>query len=114
MTVSKTLGGGMPLAAVITTAKIEEALPRSAASPSTPRHVSDPLPAAVGLAVLKVIERREAARTRRARWAPTCAAASRAAARHEEIGDVRGMGLLRGVELVKDRETREPRMRWAH
>ena len=28
--------------------------------------------------------------------------------RHEEIGDIRGMGLLRGIELVKDRETREP------
>src|SRR5207253_7022272 len=27
---------------------------------------------------------------------------------HEEVGDVRGMGLLRGIELVKDRETREP------
>ena len=27
---------------------------------------------------------------------------------HEEIGDVRGMGLLRGIELVKDRETRQP------
>ena len=29
-------------------------------------------------------------------------------ARHAEIGDVRGMGLLRGIELVKDRETRKP------
>jgi 2,2-dialkylglycine decarboxylase (pyruvate) len=29
-------------------------------------------------------------------------------ARHAEIGDVRGMGLLRGIELVKDRESREP------
>jgi len=28
--------------------------------------------------------------------------------RHEEIGDVRGMGLLRGIELVQDRETRVP------
>ena len=55
MTMSKTLGGGLPLAAVATTAKIEEVLHERHFTFYT-SHVSDPLTAEVGLAVLKVIE----------------------------------------------------------
>jgi 2,2-dialkylglycine decarboxylase (pyruvate) len=54
MTMSKTLGGGLPLAAVATTAKIEEVLHDRHFTFYT-SHVSDPLTAEVGLAVLKVI-----------------------------------------------------------
>ena len=56
MAMSKTLGGGLPLAAVATTAAIEEVLHERHFTFYT-SHVSDPLTAEVGLAVLKVIER---------------------------------------------------------
>ena len=56
LTLSKTLGAGLPLAAVLTTAEIEErAHERGFLFYTT--HVSDPLPAAVGLAVLEVVAR---------------------------------------------------------
>jgi 2,2-dialkylglycine decarboxylase (pyruvate) len=54
MTVSKTLGGGMPLAGVITTDAIEETCHQRGFAFYT-SHVSDPLPATVGLAVLDTI-----------------------------------------------------------
>ena len=73
-----------------------------------PSHVSDPLPAEVALAVLDVLEEEDLAR----RAAEMCKRLREGLetlkARHEVIGDVRGHGLLQGVELVKDRETREP------
>ncbi len=56
LTLSKTLGAGLPLAAVLTTSEIEEqAHERGFLFYTT--HVSDPLPAAVGLAVLDVLAR---------------------------------------------------------
>jgi 2,2-dialkylglycine decarboxylase (pyruvate) len=107
MTVSKTLGGGIPLAGVITTDAIEEKCHRRGFSFYT-SHVSDPLPSMVGLAVLETIER-EHLLTRSREMGDHLAAGLKALQeRHEEIGDLRGMGLLRGIELVKDRETREP------
>ena len=54
MTVSKTLGGGLPLAATITTDGIENKVHERGFNYYT-SHVSDPLPARVGLAVLKII-----------------------------------------------------------
>ena len=57
MTVSKTLGGGIPLAAVITTDEIEKRCHQRGFAFYT-SHVSDPLPATVGLAVLETIERK--------------------------------------------------------
>ena len=107
MTVSKTLGGGMPLAGVITNDDVEETCHRRGFAFYT-SHVSDPLPSTVGLAVLETIEQRAAAAAQPEMGAYLAARLAELQDRHEEIGDVRGMGLLRGIELVKDRETREP------
>ncbi|HLX30121.1 MAG TPA: aspartate aminotransferase family protein [Casimicrobiaceae bacterium] len=107
MTVSKTLGGGVPLAAVITNDEIEATCHRRGFSFYT-SHVSDPLPATVGLAVLETIEQQNLLARSREMGEYLAARLRELMNRHEEIGDVRGMGLLRGIELVKDRETREP------
>ena len=107
MTVSKTLGGGIPLAAVITSDEIEDTCHRRGFAFYT-SHVSDPLPATVGLAVLQTIEEERLMERSRQMGDYLAAAMEELERRHEEIGDVRGIGLLRGIELVKDRETREP------
>ncbi|HEX6794018.1 MAG TPA: aspartate aminotransferase family protein [Casimicrobiaceae bacterium] len=107
MTVSKTLGGGVPLAAVITNDAIEQKCHERHFAFYT-SHVSDPLPATVGLAVLQTIEEEQLLERSREMGDYLAARLVELQARHEEIGDVRGMGLLRGIELVKDRQTREP------
>ncbi|HEY3583685.1 MAG TPA: aspartate aminotransferase family protein, partial [Casimicrobiaceae bacterium] len=107
MTVSKTLGGGIPLAGVITNDEIEATCHRRGFAFYT-SHVSDPLPATVGLAVLDTVEQDGLLARSREMGGYLAAQLEELQARHEEIGDVRGMGLLRGIELVKDRETREP------
>ena len=107
MTVSKTLGGGIPLAAVITNDEIEATCHERGFAFYT-SHVSDPLPSTVGLAVLETIEQERLLDRSREMGDYLAASLRSLQQRHEEIGDVRGMGLLRGIELVKDRETREP------
>ena len=107
MTVSKTLGGGVPLAGVITSDAIEESCHRRGFAFYT-SHVSDPLPAAVGVAVLETIEQEQLLERSRTMGDYLAAGLRDLQSRHEEIGDVRGMGLLRGIELVQDRETRVP------
>ncbi len=107
MTVSKTLGGGMPLAGVITSDAIEARAHERGFTFYT-SHVSDPLPSAVGLAVLETIEKENLLRRSDEMGAYLAARLAELQGRFEEIGDVRGMGLLRGIELVRDRETREP------
>ena len=107
MTVSKTLGGGLPLSATITTSEIEEAAHRAGFTFYT-SHVSDPLPAQVGLAVLDTIAREELM-PRAITMGEYLAQSLRGLQqRHEVIGDIRGEGLLLGVELVRDRHGREP------
>jgi 2,2-dialkylglycine decarboxylase (pyruvate) len=106
LTLSKTLGAGLPLAAVVTTAAIEEeAHARGYLFYTT--HVSDPLPAAVGLKVLEVVERDGLVERARAAGARLEQGLRRLQSRHECIGDVRGRGLLLGLELVKDRRSKE-------
>lgn len=107
LTLSKTLGGGLPLAATVTSEAIEADCYEKGFIYYT-SHVSDPMPAAVGLAVLRVLTSQNL--TERAATMGTYLKAGllKLKDRYEAIGDVRGRGLLLGVELVKDRTSREP------
>ncbi len=102
LTLSKTLGAGLPLAAVVTGAEIEQrAHDRGFLFFTT--HVNDPLPAAVGNTVLDVLVRDRLDERARELGAALRTGLDGIAARHDTVGDVRGRGLLLGVELVGDR-----------
>ncbi|PKR48053.1 aspartate aminotransferase family protein [Thalassospira marina] len=107
LTLSKTLGAGLPLSAVLTSTEIEQkAHDRGFIFLTT--HVSDPLPAAVGLTVMDVIAREnliERAKTAGQRLRNGLEALKQ---RFDCIGDVRGRGLLLGLEIVTDRQSRIP------
>jgi 2,2-dialkylglycine decarboxylase (pyruvate) len=105
--VSKTLGGGIPLAATITNSLIEEDCVGKGFLHVT-SHVSDPLPAAAGLAVLEAIEEERLVERAREQGEYLLGRLRELQAAHEQIGDVRGRGLLVGLELVEDRESRRP------
>jgi 2,2-dialkylglycine decarboxylase (pyruvate) len=107
MTLSKTLGGGLPLAATVTSPDIEDRA-HTAGFTFYTSHVSDPLPASVGLAVLQTIQEEDLV-ARAIRMGNYLTERLRdLQQQHESIGDIRGEGLLLGVELVTDRETRQP------
>lgn len=99
LTLSKTLGAGLPLAAVLTTAAIEQVAHERGFLFFT-THVNDPLPAAVGLTVLDVLTHDRL--DLRARELGTLLQDGlRDLARTTgTIGDVRGRGLLVGLELA--------------
>ncbi len=107
MTTSKTMGGGLPIAATITTDAIEQNVHEKGFSYYT-SHVSDPLPAHVGLAVLNTIRSQHLIERAREKGAYLRSGLVELQQRHEVIGDVRGVGLLLGVELVVDRHSRSP------
>jgi 2,2-dialkylglycine decarboxylase (pyruvate) len=107
LTLSKTLGGGVPLSAVVTSETIEADCHEKGFLHVT-SHTSDPLPAQVGLAVLDVIEEENLTQRAVGMGDKLAAGLRYLQERHEIIGDVRGLGLLYEVELVRDRDTREP------
>jgi 2,2-dialkylglycine decarboxylase (pyruvate) len=107
LVLSKTLGGGIPISAVITSAAIEEQCFAHGFAHLT-SHVSDPMPAAAALGVLDVIEEEHLVERARTRGGYLLGQLEELRERHEYIGDVRGLGLLCGLELVQSRDTREP------
>jgi 2,2-dialkylglycine decarboxylase (pyruvate) len=107
LTLSKTLGAGLPLAAVITSAEIEERCHERGFLFYT-THVSDPLPAAVGLKVIEIILRDKLVERAREAGARLREGLLSLQNRFECIGDVRGRGLMQGIEFVRDRCSKEP------
>lgn len=105
VTMAKGIGNGAPLAAVVTTPRIAQAL--------TGRlHFNtfggNPVVCAIGRAVLEVIDREHLQANALQVGARLKAGLEQLAQKHALIGDVRGLGLMLGVELVKDRATKTP------
>jgi 4-aminobutyrate aminotransferase-like enzyme/Ser/Thr protein kinase RdoA (MazF antagonist) len=111
VTMGKPIGNGHPLAAVVTTPEIAASFDSGMEYFNT--FGGNPVSCAVGLAVLDVMED-EGLQARALRVGEHFSAGLRGLMdRHELIGNVRGLGLFLGVELVLDRESREPATRHA-
>jgi alanine-glyoxylate transaminase/(R)-3-amino-2-methylpropionate-pyruvate transaminase len=102
---AKGIGNGCPLAAVVTTPEIAKTL-------ATRIHFNtfggNPVSMAQGRAVLKVIEKEGLQANSLAIGTRLTDGFHRLAAKHSLIGEARGLGLMLGIELVKDRATKEP------
>jgi alanine-glyoxylate transaminase/(R)-3-amino-2-methylpropionate-pyruvate transaminase len=105
VTMAKGIGNGCPLAAVVTT-------PQIAATLTQRIHFNtfggNPVVCAQGKAVLEVIERENLQANSLRLGAFIRAGLEKLKVKHNIIGDARGQGLLLGLELVKDRASKEP------
>jgi 4-aminobutyrate aminotransferase/(S)-3-amino-2-methylpropionate transaminase len=105
ITIAKSIAGGLPLSGVLGRAEIMDA-PGAGAVGGT--YVGNPVAQAAALAVIDVIEEEhlveraatigEAMRARMTAWQ----------GRFEEVGDVRGLGAMLAIELVHNRESKNP------
>lgn len=98
LVLSKTLGAGLPLAAVMTTEAIAQACDARGFLFYT-THANDPLPAAVGVKVLEVVQRDGLAARAAALGQRLKGGLRELQRKHRCIGDVRGRGLLLGIEF---------------
>ena len=104
---SKTLGCGLPLASVTTTAEVEQGC-REAKFLWLTTHLNDPLTAAVGCKVLEIVERDDVPQKAAERGQQLRAGLQKLQQKYWCIGDIRGRGLLQGVEIISDKETKAP------
>src|SRR6266852_3747558 len=107
VTVAKHFGGGVGISAVTTTAAIEDKVVREGYA-ATHSHANDPLICAAGTASLDIIEKENVPEKARKIGAHMRLRLEAFQQRYEMIGDVRGRGQLTGIELVRDRQTKEP------
>jgi adenosylmethionine-8-amino-7-oxononanoate aminotransferase len=100
-------GGYAPLAVLAAHERVVSPL-REAGTPWVAGHTyaQNPVSAAAGLAVLEYIQRHDLVRAASERGAQLLSGLQGLVGRHRILGDARGMGLLLGVELVRDRATR--------
>jgi 4-aminobutyrate aminotransferase-like enzyme/Ser/Thr protein kinase RdoA (MazF antagonist) len=102
----KPIGNGFPLAAVVTTPEIANSFNNGMEFFST--FGGNPVACAAGLAVLDVLEEENLQQNALRVGTHLIEGLKVLQTRHALIGDVRGSGLFLGIDLVLDRETREP------
>jgi len=111
LVLGKPLGNGHPLAAVVTTPEIAASFADGPEFFST--FGGNSVSCAVGAAVLDVLEEEQLQANAAAMGALLLSGLAELGRRHPLVGDVRGTGLFIGIELVTDRDTREPATRQA-
>ena len=106
VTLGKPIGNGHPLGAVVTTPEIAASFTDGMEFFST--FGGNPVSAAIGLAVLRVIDDEQLQAHAAQVGGKLKAGLGMLAGNHEVIGDVRGRGLFLGIEFVRDRRSLEP------
>ena len=96
MSVAKALGNGTPISAFISTAKIADTYTKPGASTLG----GNPVSSTAGLAVLEYIEEHHLMENAQARGQQLCDGLVELQKKHPIIGDIRGIGLMRGAEFV--------------
>jgi 4-aminobutyrate aminotransferase-like enzyme len=108
MTVGKGMGGGFPISGVISTENLTDRPPWSNPSASSSSYGGNPLAAAAGLATLEIIAKEDLVRNAERVGKVMLARLEALKEKYRCVGEVRGRGLMLGIELVKDRQTRAP------
>ncbi len=104
MTMAKALGNGAPISAFIAPARIADTYTQPGASTLG----GNPVSSAAGLAVLGYIESHQLAKNAQERGQELADGLADLQKRHPVIGDIRGLGLMRGAEFVRADKTPAP------
>ncbi|MFB3739762.1 MAG: 4-aminobutyrate--2-oxoglutarate transaminase, partial [Candidatus Velamenicoccus archaeovorus] len=105
VTTAKSLGGGLPISAVTGRAELMDSVHVGGLGGT---YGGNPVAAAAALAVLDTIERQELLERSRRVGATMLERLEAMRASHRVVGDVRGRGMMTAIELVADRDTKEP------
>ncbi|HET9923875.1 MAG TPA: aspartate aminotransferase family protein [Methylomirabilota bacterium] len=108
MTVGKGVGGGFPLAGVVSTDALTSSKPWSNPSFSSSSYGGNPLASAAGLAALEIILKEDLVKNADRVGAVMLTELMHLKEKYRTVGEVRGRGLLLGIELVEDRQSRKP------
>lgn len=108
VTIGKAIGGGFPLSAIATTDAIANTKPWANPSGSSSSYGGNPLAAAAGAAALRIIADEGLVEQSRTVGAAMLRELETWVDRYPFIGVVRGLGMFLAIELVADRQTKEP------
>ena len=108
ITVGKGIGGGFPMSGLISTDSLSKAKPFANPSGSSSSYGGNPFASAAGLASLEIIVKENLVENSARVGAAMLQKLQSMKDKYRFIGDVRGKGLMLGLELVKNQETKEP------
>ncbi|HYB91349.1 MAG TPA: aspartate aminotransferase family protein [Candidatus Binataceae bacterium] len=108
VTVGKGMGSGFPVSGVLLSDELSTAEPFSKPSASSSSYGGNPLAAVAVSETIKTIQTERLMENSRKLGATLLRRLAALKEKYEFVGDVRGKGLMIGIDLVRDRESKEP------